>query len=332
MAFPLSSPSTPPLLLTAPAVDPVTGAFAQAINSMQLFQSERDTPVIDSFPTPESSPLYPRRPKSSHNTHEAPLCIWKVMYSHIPQYHPFSSQDTSQPEAEITPLAILTHASSAPARSLPTPPFHIIVAIRRPPDSSPMLVDDMFSPGSSAASTSKSTPLKAPLPRRPAGSEMSRIRLQFAAEKAAHRDRSEVRRPDYLKRTKRPSADLEDGYDTDDVLVLNGKSTANTGVLESPVKGRRIGQFQKTSEESFEESLLASGYTPYGDRPAYTEAQTPPTAAIGKARATLSQPAMGWLQHETPASAQKSSQRRNNKPSREGIPSEKEVKKPPRHV
>ncbi|KAH8101621.1 scaffold protein Nfu/NifU N terminal-domain-containing protein [Cristinia sonorae] len=242
----------------------------------------------------------------------------------VPQhYHPVSSQDTSQrsipARGRNNPSGyLLAHAPalrrevSPPLRSTLSSPFvdrskqHTPSHTRSQshlssPDLSPMLVDDVFSPGPSAASTSKSTPLKAPVPTRPAGSEMSRIRLQLAAEKAAHRDWSEARRSDYLKQTKRPSADLEDGYDTDDALVLDGKSTANMGVLESPVKGRRIGLFQETSEESFEESLLASGYTPYGDRPAYTEAQTPPTAAIGKARATLSQPTMEWLQHETPA-------------------------------
>ncbi|KAH8101591.1 hypothetical protein BXZ70DRAFT_104272 [Cristinia sonorae] len=306
------------------------GARATSTQTHPSTPRERDTPVIDSFPTPESSPLYARRPKSSQNTT-------------TPSPPRTPRRGKFQPEAEITPLAISSRTPpvhrrevSPPLRSTLSSPFvdrseqHTPSHTRSQshlssPDSSPMLVDDVFSPGPSAASTSKSTPLKAPVPTRPAGSEMSRIRLQLAAEKAAHRDWSEARRPDYLKRTKRPSADLEDGYDTDDALALDGKSTANMGVLESPVKGRRIGLFQETSEESFEESLLASGYTPYGDRPAYTEAQTPPTAAIGKARATLSQPAMEWLQQETPA--QKSSPRRTNGPSRERTPSEKEVKK-----
>ncbi|KAH8077260.1 hypothetical protein BXZ70DRAFT_1012999 [Cristinia sonorae] len=243
---------------TSTQTHPSTPRYVHApFQSSTIFQSERGTPVIDSFLTPES-----RRPKSSHNTT-------------TPSPPRTPRRGKFQPEAEITPLAISSRTPpvhrrevSPPLRSTLSSPFvdrseqHTPSHTRSQshlssPDSSPMLVDDVLSPGPSAASTSKSTPLKAPVPTRPAGSEMSRIRLQLAAEKAAH---------------------------PDDTSVLNGKSTANIGVLESPVKGRRIGLFQETSEESFEESLLASGYTPYGDRPAYMEAQTPPTAAIGKAR------------------------------------------------
>lgn len=50
----------------------------------------------------------------------------------------------------------------------------------------------------------------------------------------------------------------------------NLTNPTNTGITESPTKGRRITLFQETSEESFEQSLLAGGYARYGDLPAYT--------------------------------------------------------------
>lgn len=40
-------------------------------------------------------------------------------------------------------------------------------------------------------------------------------------------------------------------------------SAANVGITDSPAKGRRLKLFQETSEESFEESLMAGGYGRY---------------------------------------------------------------------
>ncbi|KAH8101595.1 hypothetical protein BXZ70DRAFT_891438 [Cristinia sonorae] len=65
MAFPLSSPSTPPLLPTAPAVDPVTGAFAQAINSMQPPRPLVSLSPALPRPSPSSSSTMPSTPNIS---------------------------------------------------------------------------------------------------------------------------------------------------------------------------------------------------------------------------------------------------------------------------
>ncbi|KAI0344263.1 hypothetical protein BDW22DRAFT_1419276 [Trametopsis cervina] len=133
-------------------------------------------------------------------------------------------------------------------------------------------------------------PLPAPIPQRIGGSEITRIRLQLAAEQAALLQDTEARRPDYLKRTKRPMSDLDDdGGDRENIIP-------SLGVMDSPVKGRRLALFQETSEESFEQSLLAGGYPTYGLAPAYGEPSTP--QAGGKS--ALSQRAVEWLQHATP--------------------------------
>ncbi|KAF9242369.1 hypothetical protein BU15DRAFT_44126, partial [Melanogaster broomeanus] len=66
----------------------------------------------------------------------------------------------------------------------------------------------------------------------------------------------ESRRPEYFKR---------DIAGNDRSL---SRATANIGIVDSPIKGRRITLFQETSDESFEESLMAGGYGRYRfDRP-----------------------------------------------------------------
>lgn len=115
-------------------------------------------------------------------------------------------------------------------------------------------------------------PLSAPIPQRAIGSEIQRIRLQMAADQAARLEESEARRPDYLKRTKRPSS----GAGTHAIAIGDQENTQPAlGVVDSPVKGRRLALFQETSEESFEQSLLAGGYPLYGHAPAYGEPTTP---------------------------------------------------------
>ncbi|KAJ7604756.1 hypothetical protein B0H17DRAFT_1231231 [Mycena rosella] len=70
---------------------------------------------------------------------------------------------------------------------------------------------------------------------------------------------AEARRPDYLKRAKRPlSASGPPPPAEDDASRRPG-----VGIMDSPHKGRRITLFQETSDESFEESLMAGGYGRY---------------------------------------------------------------------
>lgn len=116
--------------------------------------------------------------------------------------------------------------------------------------------------------------------------------MQMAADQASRVQETESRRPEYLRRAKRRLSDP----DVNDAPSGDQENTAPTlGVTESPVKGRRITLFQETSEESFEQSLLAGGYPSYGHTPAYGEPSTPQQPAKG-----LSQRAMDWIQQSTP--------------------------------
>lgn len=117
-----------------------------------------------------------------------------------------------------------------------------------------------------ARSTSPPHPPSSPSPVRPAGGEIARIRADEASSRAAQERLAEARRPEYMKRTLRG-----DGQSSTDMLGL--------GIAETPVKGRRIELwgFQETSEESFEERLMAGGYGGYGST-APERATTPPAA------------------------------------------------------
>ena len=117
-----------------------------------------------------------------------------------------------------------------------------------------------------ARSTSPPRPPTSPSPVRPAGGEIARIRADEASARATQERLAEARRPEYMKRTSRG-----DGQSSTDVPAL--------GIAETPVKGRRIELwgFQETSEESFEERLMAGGYGGYGST-APERATTPPNA------------------------------------------------------
>jgi hypothetical protein len=159
-------------------------------------------------------------------------------------------------------------------------------------------------------------PLPAPIPQRAAGGEIARLRLQLAAEQAALIEETESRRPDYLKRTKRPLSDWEGDADDQENVA------ASLGVMDSPIKGRRIALFQETSEESFEQSLLAGGYPSYGIAPAYAEPRTPQTNEKG----ALSQRAVDWLQQATPGQ-QMSPRTPGVKDESESVEDERELRK-----
>ncbi|KAH7884027.1 hypothetical protein F5I97DRAFT_1969279 [Phlebopus sp. FC_14] len=96
-----------------------------------------------------------------------------------------------------------------------------------------------------------------------AGGEISRIRAQLMVNQLALAQEAEARRPDYLKRTKRlaPYANLS--IPSDSGREQSPQQSSNIGVTDSPVKGRRLTLFQETSDESFEESLMAGGYGRY---------------------------------------------------------------------
>ncbi|KAF8261003.1 hypothetical protein EI94DRAFT_839225 [Lactarius quietus] len=103
------------------------------------------------------------------------------------------------------------------------------------------------------ASSTSPPPLRpsSPSPARPSGSGIARIRAEEASARVAQQRFMESRRPDYMRRVSRTDASTD---------------MPGLGIAETPIKGRRIELwgFQETSEESFEELLMAGGYGGYG--------------------------------------------------------------------
>ncbi|KAI0693652.1 hypothetical protein BC835DRAFT_1352893 [Cytidiella melzeri] len=248
--------------------------------------------VLASLITPESSPVFVRRSNSTLATSSTSLPSTPTRKTQIASAAESLSAlaRTAGPSTPTTP-----HSPNTSIPSVLSSPF--VDRIERQP---PNRVSSRHSPESDLADcenmvtslASTPPPLPAPIPQRAAQGEMTRLRLQIAAEQAALMQEAESRRPDYLKRTKRPLSDHED-----DVIINDLENTASsTGVMDSPVKGRRLALFQATSEESFEQSLLAGGYPSYGHTPAYGEPSTP----HGSVKPALSQRAMDWLQQASP--------------------------------
>jgi len=130
-------------------------------------------------------------------------------------------------------------------------------------------LDDVFSVPklyhyATAVKNTLSTPPVSP-PRDPgpiqAGGEMERIRQSVMEDTRNHIQEVESRRPDYLKRAKRALSETDPSYFAEDPNEC--EHWPPIGVMDSPQKGRRLKLFQETSDESFEESLMAGGYGRY---------------------------------------------------------------------
>src|ERR1700691_4201328 len=126
-----------------------------------------------------------------------------------------------------------------------------------PQDSNnPVNVDDIFSVEPVASSSTA----RSGLSHASSGGEMERIRLQMVEDGMAHFNETESRRPEYLMRTKRSLLDSDPTVDPALDLEERESVLPGVGITVSPMKGRRLKLFQETSEESFEESLMAGGY------------------------------------------------------------------------
>jgi hypothetical protein len=90
------------------------------------------------------------------------------------------------------------------------------------------------------------------------GPEIDRLRQAMLQERLTQIKDVEARRPDYLKRAKRSFDEAEPPS-----FMADDNKFGSVGITDSPNKGRRIKLFQETSEESFEESLMAGGYGRY---------------------------------------------------------------------
>ena len=135
-------------------------------------------------------------------------------------------------------------------------------------------------------------------PGRQPGGELDRIRShQLEIEQARMAD-IESRRPEYLKRA-------QQGENIGPIIQkLQDASTDKNSVLimETPARGRRLQlfDFQETSAESFEESLMTYGYGTYG-------VPRTPMRPLATAEG-LSKEAMDWLAHNTPVAVPSSVQ------------------------
>ncbi|KAK2462116.1 hypothetical protein APHAL10511_006579 [Amanita phalloides] len=94
------------------------------------------------------------------------------------------------------------------------------------------------------------------------GGEMERLRQAMLENRLAQIKDAEDRRPDYLKREKRAGMNGGNGELDKSNQHENDRAGA-IGITDSPSKGRRLTLFQETSDESFEESLMAGGYGRY---------------------------------------------------------------------
>jgi len=93
--------------------------------------------------------------------------------------------------------------------------------------------------------------------------EVERIRLQMMKSQITQFRQAESRRPEYFKRAKRPLPESDPFVSEEGGTADRGRVPSAIGITASPNKGRRLKLFQETSEESFEESLMAGGYGRY---------------------------------------------------------------------
>lgn len=114
-------------------------------------------------------------------------------------------------------------------------------------------------PPPTSPSISPDSPVSVPA----VGGEMERIRQAILHDQLVHYQEAESRRPDYLRRTKRTLTEADPAAALLADENRERERSAAVGIMESPVKGRRLKLFQETSEESFEESLMAGGYGRY---------------------------------------------------------------------
>lgn len=134
--------------------------------------------------------------------------------------------------------------------------------------------------------------------------ELEHLREQFSSMERARLADIENRRPDYLRRVQRDAASKK-----------QNNASGDLGIATTPLKGRRLQlfDFQQTSDESFEESLMTHGYGTYG------ETRTPQRPLM--ATEGLSKEALDWLAYNTPVAAVNSSAVSSN------VHSEREIKK-----
>ncbi|KAG9310314.1 hypothetical protein JVU11DRAFT_9435 [Chiua virens] len=215
-----------------------------------------------SMPTPEPSPLTARTRHSGLHSLSQP---GRTNSRDDNDRATLSNMEGVQSRASTSPRTRTRQVQTRPvppvSRSRLTSPIQW-----RPPEH---LLPDSPHPSNSCLNNS-STSLLSQSTKDGLEAEATRIRVEPSENYLATAETAELRRPDYLKRTRRlvPLSSTGTG-EASLASELGGKdesllwSSANVGVVDSPVRGKRIALFQETSEESFEESLMAGGYGRY---------------------------------------------------------------------
>ncbi|KAJ8521757.1 hypothetical protein ONZ45_g1598 [Pleurotus djamor] len=230
-------------------------------------------PRAHGFMTPESSPLHqrttlPRIPELSGDstsvTPRGTSHAYRTPTYPSLQASPLGPNGGLAPAPEITPSPTHTPSAHDNSRSTLSSPFvtRLNLADRLPkidPPSSSPIASLPPSPTTKPATVNDlfSTPQRPPLSP-PAGGELDRINQARRQDQLVQAQEAETRRPEYLKRVKRSISEVDLPTEEEDRLL-----GAGVGITESPQKGRRLKLFQETSEESFEESLMAGGYGRY---------------------------------------------------------------------
>ncbi|KAI0825407.1 hypothetical protein BC628DRAFT_273931 [Trametes gibbosa] len=321
---------------------PVSNVLREGLPASQAAPHKSSTPLREepqtvsnvSFMTPESSPLFPRKamphaPDLASTPHTPLRTNPGLLDAGSTSRLGGDAAVSSLAPAPVITTPVSVHSRALTPASRLSSPFRGKSSDRRTPhSSSPMPLEDS-SMAAGVFSSPKPTPtspppLATPVPQRAIGGEIQRIHLQLAADRAELLSEKEARRPDYLMRERRPHADELEIPTLDELDA----ASAALGVTESPVKGRRLQLFQATSEETFEQSLLAGGYPGYGQSPGYKVPE--PLTPVPKAgRTALSQRALQWLQQATPGQPGPSMASVEEDPAEEveWVPNEKELRK-----
>ncbi|KAF5382815.1 hypothetical protein D9757_007278 [Collybiopsis confluens] len=228
-----------------------------------LDSTPKRTPLLtQQIMTPESSPFAGRSDiLNNRSTPATPLPRTLPSSSGMESYISLNSplRKTPSPSPSSEPLSSQLSSPFVAKASIPT-------KNSRPSSASPNAVLDTAELSLPPISSLMSTPPISPLlpssstePPALAGGELERIHQAMQEQ----HDVVESRRPEYLKRTKRTLSDSDPTAMMEDDGSAERGGYSSVGIMDSPMKGRRIKLFQETSEESFEESLMAGGYGRY---------------------------------------------------------------------
>ncbi|KAH9921305.1 uncharacterized protein B0H18DRAFT_1021375 [Fomitopsis serialis] len=286
------------------------------------------------FMTPESSPVYSRRPVRSQNESPhlgsnaasllsspftpRPISQAGESQTHPSQPRPAGMSAPSEPRTLSSPLS----RGMTPSSNLGSPfgGHRLSVADRskskartparsHAPTPTPITAHHAPAQPSEAATevtpTQTPPPLSAPVPQRPLGGEIERIKAQLIVDHATLLSETEARRPDYLVRAQRPSS----GQIIEPLDLEEPEGHPGLGVTVTPMRGRRI------------QLAAGGGYPGYGS----SMVADPQTPVANKANNGLSQRALHWLQQATPGQPGPSNM--PVEPEADWIPSEKEILK-----